>query len=190
MCNDRSQLACGAGHPRVSADCQSGGQIQKAHGWVGTLKKCRDRVFLTATNENWCQMICNIRDYREHHFRWECIRAIVEPAWYHKSRPDSDRAEIGPDALDDDRREGIPPADALAGANALPDRVTLYLYAAGLEQPKNRSVLCGGLVIFAAPDSVRGDFCFGYITQSRLNQPNCSDLTGLEWCYHGSDLVN
>jgi hypothetical protein len=128
----------------------SGGQIQKAHGWVGTLQKCRDRVFLTATNENWCQMICNIRDYRE----------------------------------------GIPPADAIAGANALPDHVTLYLYDAGLEQPKNRSVLSGGLVIFAAPESVRGDFCFGYITQSRLNQPNCSDLTGLEWCFHASDLVN
>jgi hypothetical protein len=127
MCNDRSQLACGAGHPRVSADCQSDGQIQKAHGRVGTLKKCRDRVFLTATNENWCPMICNIRDYREHHFRWECIRAIVEPAWDHNSRPDSDRAEIGPDALDDDRREGIPPADALAGASALPDHATTMM---------------------------------------------------------------
>jgi len=76
-------------------------------------------------------MICNIRDYREHHFRGECISAIAEPAWHDNSRPDSDRAEIGPEALDYDRREGIPLADTIAGAKALPDHVTLYLYDAG-----------------------------------------------------------
>lgn len=76
-------------------------------------------------------MIVNIIDRRKHQRRWKRINAIVEPTWHDNSRPDSDQAERGRDDFAYDQREDISFADAIAWANSLPDRVTLYLYDQG-----------------------------------------------------------
>jgi hypothetical protein len=77
-------------------------------------------------------MIENLCDRRERPHRWKRINAIVEPTWHDNDHgPDRDQSEPGPDDIVYDQREGISLAEAIAWANSLPDRVTLYLYDEG-----------------------------------------------------------
>jgi DNA invertase Pin-like site-specific DNA recombinase len=66
-----------------------------------------------------------------HPHRWKHINAIVEPTWHDNKGPDRDQSERGLDDIVYDQREGISVAEAIARANGLPDRVTLYLYDRG-----------------------------------------------------------
>jgi hypothetical protein len=77
-------------------------------------------------------MIENISDHRERPHRWRCINAIIEPTWHdNDGGPDRDQSEPGRGDIAYDQREGISLAEAIAWANGLPDRVTLYLYDEG-----------------------------------------------------------
>ena len=77
-------------------------------------------------------MIENIIDRRKRQHRWKHINAIVEPTWHdNDGGPDRDQSERGLDDIVYDQREVISLADAIAWADALPDRVTLYLYDQG-----------------------------------------------------------
>jgi hypothetical protein len=76
-------------------------------------------------------VIENIIDRRQHQYRWKCINAIVEPTCHDNDVADSDQSERGPDDIVYDQREDISLADAIAWANALPERVTLFLYDQG-----------------------------------------------------------
>jgi hypothetical protein len=77
-------------------------------------------------------MIENIIDRRNRHHRWKRINAIVEPTWHdNDGGPDRDQSERGPDDIVYDQQEGISLAEAIAWANSLRDRVTLYLYDDG-----------------------------------------------------------
>lgn len=77
-------------------------------------------------------MIENIRDRRKLPHRWKRINAIVEPTWHDNAGGlDRDQSEPGPNDIVYDQREGISLAEAIAWANSLPGRVTLYLYDEG-----------------------------------------------------------
>ena len=77
-------------------------------------------------------MIENICDRRKRPHRWKRINAIVEPTWHdNDGGHDRDQSERGPDDIVYDDREGISLSEAIAWANGLPDRVTLYLYDEG-----------------------------------------------------------
>jgi hypothetical protein len=76
-------------------------------------------------------MIWNIVDHRARRHRWKRVNAIVEPTWHDNGVADSDQCEIGEDDIVYDHREGISIAEAVAWANSLPNRVTLFLYDEG-----------------------------------------------------------
>jgi hypothetical protein len=76
-------------------------------------------------------MILNIIDHRERPYRWQRIKAIVEPTWHDNGVRDSDHAARGLDDFIIDHREDVSLAEAIAWANGLAQHVTLYLYDAG-----------------------------------------------------------
>jgi hypothetical protein len=77
-------------------------------------------------------MIENISDRRKRPHRWKRISAIVEPTWHdNDGGPDRDQSEPSTDDIVYDQREAISLAGAIAWANSLPDRVTLFLYDEG-----------------------------------------------------------
>lgn len=60
--------------------------------------------------------------------RWRRINAVVEPTWHDNKVADSDRAEPATDESEYGERSGLPLAEAITWAQALPCAVTIHLY--------------------------------------------------------------
>ncbi len=74
-------------------------------------------------------MIWNIRDHRHFPHRWRKVRAIVEDVRHDNGAYDGDDFdEANPRAPLYDERGGILLNEAIAWAENMPGKVTLYLY--------------------------------------------------------------